>query len=66
MPIYQYECPKCGLSVELVQSFKEKKAPLCMEVGCDGNQEMETVIGKTSFILKGSSWARDGYSKVMK
>lgn len=61
MPTYVYECPKCHKSTELIQSFKEKKAPLCMEPGCDGQIEMESIISSTSFILKGSGWARDGY-----
>lgn len=63
MPIYQYQCTKCGKEMELVQSFAEKKAPLCVEPGCDGQQEMESVIGSTSFVLKGHGWARDGYSR---
>jgi len=60
MPIYEYRCPKCKKIVELQQSIKEKVAPLCCEEDC--NIEMEPLISMTSFALKGSGWAKDGYS----
>lgn len=62
MPSYLYECPKCGQNIELVQSIREKCAPVCVASGCDGHIIMETVIQKSSFVLKGSRWAHDGYS----
>jgi hypothetical protein len=34
-----------------------------MEAGCDGQQEMEQIISKSSFALKGMGWASEGYSK---
>jgi putative FmdB family regulatory protein len=60
MPTYVYQCPKCGRRAELEQSMTNRTAPMCCEESC--NVEMETVIGVTSFVLKGSGWARDGYS----
>ena len=60
MPTYVYECPKCSRRTELEQPMINRIRPICCEEGC--NVEMETVIGSTSFVLKGAGWARDGYS----
>jgi putative FmdB family regulatory protein len=61
MPSYSYRCPNCGIEIELFQKITEKKSPQC-----DGKEcklvEMETVIKPGTFILKGSGWAKDGYS----
>lgn len=62
MPTYQYECKTCGKQVELFQKISEKKAPACDSEGCE-KQPMETLIQATSFRLKGTGWARDGYKK---
>lgn len=59
MPIYTYECPKCHKQVDLEQKISAKQAPLCFEEGCD--TETFQVIGKSSFVLKGGGWAKDGY-----
>lgn len=62
MPTYDYRCEACGQEVELVQKISEKEAPVCLNTSCSSyGTEMETVIGATSFILKGSGWAKDGY-----
>lgn len=50
--------------MEIQRSIKDESTPLCMEPGCDGQQEMEQIISKTAFALKGSGWASDGYSKT--
>lgn len=60
MPTYVYKCPKCNSEVELIQKITEKISPMCTNEEC--NCEMESVIGSTSFVLKGSGWAKDGYS----
>ena len=63
MPTYEFRCPKCRKVIELQRSIRDETSPLCMEPGCDGQQEMEQIISKTSFSLKGMGWASDGYSK---
>lgn len=63
MPIYEFRCFKCRKVIELQRNIKDESTPLCMEPGCDGQQEMERLISPSSFSLKGSGWARDGYSK---
>jgi len=56
MPMYLYKCKKCG-EFEKEHSSKEKleKCPTCEE-------EVERLIGKTTFILNGSCWGKDNYS----
>lgn len=64
MPLYVYECPNCKKSVELMQKFSEKAAPLCddcTDPATGSHIQMETVMQSTSFVLKGGCWARDGY-----
>lgn len=57
MPTYVYRCENCKKQVELVQKISEKKEPTC-ECG----YKMVTVIAPSTFVLKGSGWAKDGYS----
>lgn len=62
MPLYEYECQKCGLNIEKFQSINEdkiKNCPLC-------NGSLKLLISKSSFELKGSGWAKDLYSKKEK
>jgi len=61
MPTYVYECSNCKQRIELVQKITEKTAPLCMDERCS-LREMDTVIVPFTFVLKGSGWAKDGYS----
>lgn len=60
MPTYTYECQKCHKVVEIQQSVSARVPPMCFEDGCNG-EPMESVITQSSFILKGSGWAKDGY-----
>jgi putative FmdB family regulatory protein len=59
MPIYEYECTKCKVSFEVkVKSHKSPK-PDCPECG---EKDPKKKISVSGFVLKGSGWARDGYS----
>lgn len=59
MPIYEYRCQTCGV-FEQIQHIKEKPLRKCPV--CKGSVKRIIPDG-TSFILKGSGWARDGYTK---
>ena len=51
MPIYEYDCPKCG-EFEVSQRITEdplKKCPTC-------KSKVRKLISSTSFQLKGSGW----------
>jgi len=67
MPIYEYLCEH-GHKFEEVQSIKDEPIKTCPEIipfsgpdftKCDG--AVKRLISRTSFILKGDSWAKDGY-----
>lgn len=59
MPLYEYECNKCGHKFEVVQKFSDEPLKHCEEKDCDG--EVKKLISMTKFELKGSCWYRDGY-----
>lgn len=52
MPIYEYECTKCGNRIEVVQKLKDKPLTTCGK--CSG--ELRKVLSQTGFVLKGSGW----------
>lgn len=68
MPIYEYYCNICGKEIELQQKVGDD-APTCnhdMDPEIDGVSYFHTMnkkISKSSFQLKGSSWAKDSYSR---
>jgi len=59
MPIYTYECSRCNDVFETTQGINDK--PLKRHKDCGGN--LQRIISNTSFVLKGSGWFKDGYSK---
>ena len=53
MPIYEYECVKCGHSLEAMQKFTDPvltDCPACHEAG------LRKRISAPAFHLKGSGW----------
>jgi putative FmdB family regulatory protein len=62
MPTYVYRCPKCECETELVQTITDPYRPDCPNPECM-EATMERVIQPAAFALKGSGWAKDGYSK---
>ncbi len=63
MPVYEFCCPKCKKVIELQKSIHDESRPLCCEPDC-GDIEMEQIISRSSFHLKGLGWAAEGYSKT--
>ena len=61
MPVYVYECPKCKKTAEIMSAWTQDGVK-CM----DCKIKMKRIIAPTNFILKGSGWAKDGYSKESK
>jgi len=58
MPLYEFKCSKCGSIYEKLQMFEEA-TPRC---ALDDNQT-DRIISRSSFVLKGPGWYKDGYSK---
>jgi len=58
MPIYEYQCRKCGKKFEVFQGIADGEAKTCRF--CDGS--VDKLISLSSFQLKGSGWYVTDYS----
>ncbi len=61
MPLYEYQCGKCGTSVEVIHGVSEKGPATCKEKGCRGR--MQRQISAPAFQFKGSGWYVTDYGK---
>lgn len=52
MPIYEYECEKCGRILEAYQRFSDPALKTCNS--CSGR--LHKLISQSSFHLKGTGW----------
>lgn len=59
MPIYEYECTKCGKIEEVLQKFSDRPLTKCKH--CSGN--LHKLISQSTFHLKGSGWYVTDYAK---
>lgn len=62
MPIYEYECPKCGVfdAIQKVDDKPLKARPGCDVKGCP--KCAERLISASAFHLKGTGWYKTDYS----
>ena len=58
MPIYEYECTKCGRLEEVYQKFSDKPLTQCNH--CAG--KLHKLISQSSFHLKGTGWYVTDYA----
>jgi putative FmdB family regulatory protein len=58
MPIYEYECTKCGKLEEVYQKFSDKPLTKCNQ--CSG--KLHKLISQSSFHLKGTGWYVTDYA----
>ena len=58
MPIYEYECTKCGNIEEIFQKFSDK--PLVKCTLCSG--KLHKLISQSTFHLKGTGWYVTDYA----
>ncbi len=63
MPIYEYECKKCGHEFEREQRMADPPVKTCPE--CKG-RKVTKLISRSSFVLKGGGWYADGYADAKK
>ena len=62
MPIYEYECTKCGNIEEIFQKFSDK--PLSKCTLCSG--KLHKLISQSTFHLKGTGWYVTDYANRSK
>ena len=58
MPIYEYECEKCGIHAEVLQKFSDPPVSECDS--CHG--KMKKLISQSTFHLKGTGWYVTDYA----
>ncbi len=63
MPIYEYECDKCEVTFEAMQTISAKPLKTCNGLGCDDkdNGKVRRIVSASGFILKGSGWYTSDY-----
>jgi len=62
MPIYEYECTKCGRIEEALQKFSDKPLKKCHH--CSG--KLHKLVSQSSFQLKGTGWYVTDYADSSK
>jgi len=58
MPIYEYECTKCGQIEEALQKLSDKPLTKCKH--CSG--KLAKLVSHSTFHLKGSGWYATDYA----
>jgi putative FmdB family regulatory protein len=58
MPIYEYECTKCGNHMEALQKFSD--SPLSKCEACGGR--LRKLMSHSTFHLKGTGWYVTDYA----
>src|SRR5262249_43955321 len=60
MPLYEYQCSKCGRVFEVIQKFSD--APLTVHEECGGT--VERLLSAPAFQFKGSGWYITDYARA--
>ncbi len=58
MPIYAYQCTKCGKDEEYIQKFSDPPMEKCEH--CGGS--LRRLVTSAAFHLKGGGWYKDLYA----
>jgi putative FmdB family regulatory protein len=59
MPIYEYECAKCGKRIEVIQKMSDK--PLKKHTDCGGT--LQKLVSAAGFQFKGTGWYVTDYAR---
>ena len=59
MPVYEYQCKKCGREFEYQQRMSDPEKTVCEACGAEA---LERMISRTAFSLKGGGWYKDLYA----
>lgn len=60
MPTYECICDDCGNPFDVERSIKDENLGSCPHCG---SEQVRRLISRSSFSLRGSGWASDGYSR---
>jgi putative FmdB family regulatory protein len=61
VPIYEYQCEKCGHEFEREQRITEDPVKVCPSCRA---KKVRRLISRTAFVLKGGGWYSDLYSSA--
>jgi putative FmdB family regulatory protein len=61
MPIYEYECQKCGQVFEVRQSFRDEPVTACTADNCKG--KVKKLFSPPAIIFKGSGFHVNDYGR---
>ncbi len=61
MPIYEYECQKCGRVFEVRQSFSDDPITVCEDGNCKG--KVKKLFSPPAIIFKGSGFHVNDYGR---
>ena len=59
MPIYEYDCEKCG-RFEVLQKMSDPALEKCEACG----KPVQKLVSQSSFALKGGGWYKDLYASA--
>jgi len=59
MPLYEYNCRRCGETFEVMQKFSDE--PVKVHEGCGG--DVDKLISRSSLRFKGSGWYVNDYGR---
>ncbi len=59
MPLYEYQCRKCGATIEKIQKFSDPPLEVCE--ACGG--ELERLVSSPAIQFKGSGWYVTDYAR---
>jgi putative FmdB family regulatory protein len=59
MPLYEYECPRCGKRFELIQKFSDPPRATCVDCGGAGHR----LLSAPAIQFKGSGWYVTDYAR---
>ncbi len=62
MPIYEYECEKCGDVFEVNQSISADTLTKHNQADSSCKGKVKKLMSSNAFHLKGGGWYKDGYS----
>ncbi len=60
MPLYEYQCPKCGHRFERIQKFSDPDPKKCPECGAG---KIERLLHAPAVQFKGSGWYVTDYAR---